>query len=118
MKVEKVVVSNKIESQPAIITNPMGMSANMERIMKAQALASNNSNPMYNTMLSKRHLEINPNHSIIQKINAKFEENEGSEEISEETTSLINLVFDGALLSGGYQVTDINEYLKNVYKLV
>ena len=117
-QVEKVVVSNKIESQPAIITNPMGMSANMERIMKAQALASNNSNPMYNTMLSKRHLEINPNHSIIQKINAKFEENEGSEEISEETTSLINLVFDGALLSGGYQVTDINEYLKNVYKLV
>jgi molecular chaperone HtpG len=114
-QVEKVVISNKIESQPAIITNPMGMSANMERIMKAQALASNNSNPMYNTMLSKRHLEINPNHPVIEKINAKFAE---SEEISEETTSLINLVFDGALLSGGYQVTDINEYLKNVYKLV
>jgi HSP90 family molecular chaperone len=52
---------------------------------------------------------------VIEKINSRFEE---SEEISSETKSLINLVFDGALLSGGYQVTDINEYLKNVYKLV
>ena len=114
-RVEKVVVSNKIESQPAIITNPMGMSANMERIMKAQALATNNTNPMYNVMLSKRHLEINPNHPVIEKINSKFEQ---EEDVSDETKSLVNLVYDCALLAGGYQLSDINNYLKNVYSLV
>ena len=114
-RVEKVVVSNKIETQPAIITNPMGMSANMERIMKAQALATNNTNPTYNVMLSKRHLEINPDHPVIVKINSKFQE---EETLSNETASLINLVYDCALLAGGYQLTDINNYLKNVYNLM
>ena len=114
-RVEKVIVSNKIESQPAIITNPMGMSANMERIMKAQALATNNTNPMYNVMLSKRHLEINPNHPLIVKINSKFEKEEN---ISDETSSLLNLLYDCALLAGGYQLPDINNYLKNIYNLM
>ena len=114
-RVEKVIVSNKIESQPAIITNPMGMSANMERIMKAQALATNNTNPMYNVMLSKRHLEINPNHPLIVKINSKFEK---EETISDETSSLLNLLYDCALLAGGYQLPDINNYLKNIYNLM
>ena len=114
-RVEKVSISSKIESQPAIVTNPMGMSANMERIMKAQALANNNSNPMYNMMLSKRHLEINPNHHVIEKISQKLNEEENT---TDETTNLINLVCDCALLAGGYQLNDINDYLKNVYKLI
>jgi molecular chaperone HtpG len=114
-RVEKVTVSNKIETQPAIITNPMGMSANMERIMKAQALATNNTNPMQNAMLSKRHLEINPNHPVIEKINSKFEQEEN---VSDETNSLVNLLYDCALLAGGYQLSDINNYLTNVYNLM
>jgi len=128
-RVEKVCVSTKIETQPAIITNPVGMSANMERIMKAQALANNNANPMYGMMLNKRNLEINPNHPVIQKISqALFSSEENVLEettnlvnlvcVSEETTNLVNLVCDCALLAGGYQLSDINEYLRNVYKLM
>jgi len=128
-RVEKVCVSTKIETQPAIISNPVGMSANMERIMKAQALANNNANPMYGMMLNKRNLEINPNHPVIQKISqALFSSEENVLEettnlvnlvcVSEETTNLVNLVCDCALLAGGYQLSDINEYLRNVYKLM
>jgi len=115
-RIEKVCVSTKIETQPAIITNPMGMSANMERIMKAQALANNNANPMYGMMLNKRNLEINPTHPVIQKISQALESSE--ENVSDETSNLVNLVCDCALLAGGYQLSDINEYLKNVYKLM
>lgn len=110
-KVEKVIVSTKIESQPAIVTNPFGMSANMERIMKAQALGNNNNNPMYAMMLNKKVLEINPEHNIMKKLNTLLLE----ETVSTNTSTLVDMVFNSALLAGGYQVSDINDYLKNVY---
>jgi molecular chaperone HtpG len=103
-KINSVVISEKIESQPAIVTNPMGMSANMERILKAQALASKNNNPMQNIMFSQKNLEINPEHNLIKKI-----------DILEDNTELINIVYESALLSGGYQLDDINSFLKKMY---
>jgi len=130
-KISEVSVSKKIESQPAIVTNPMGMSANMERIMKAQALAAKNSNPMYEMMLSRRNLEINPDHPLMKKISERLvkpveleattEESGGEVKdvpIDEQTVELVNMVYESALLSGGYQLTDINSYLKKVYSFI
>ena len=101
-KVSSVVVSNKIETQPAIVTNPIGMSANMERIMKAQALSSKNN--MYSMMFSQKNLEINPEHILIKKISTL-----------EDNVELINIIYESALLSGGYQLDDINSFLKKIY---
>jgi molecular chaperone HtpG len=106
-KINNVIISDKIESQPAIVTNPMGMSANMERILKAQALATKNNNSMQNMMLSQRNLEINPEHVLIKKIND-----------SENPEDLVNFIYESALLSGGYQVDDINTFLKKVYTFI
>jgi molecular chaperone HtpG len=111
--IEKVYISNKIESQPAIVTNPMGISANMERIWKAQALASN-TNPMQNMMYTRRNLEINPTHHVIEKLYSKFQE-EG-ETLSEPTLKLVRFVYDCALMAGGYHLTDVNTYLKTVFE--
>jgi molecular chaperone HtpG len=150
-KIELVLISNKIESQPAIITNKYGMSANMERIIKAQALNDNTI-----TNISRKNLEINVDHPIIKRlynlypeqnviINTDDEINDDDDDdddkikidiINEETTindsvlpkettkedieidELINFLYESALLASGYQVEDINMYLKHVFRYV
>merc|ERR1712130_918403 len=70
-KVEKVVVSNRMVSSPCcIVTSQYGWSANMERIMKAQALKDTST---MGYMAAKKHLEINPDHSIVENLRQRAE---------------------------------------------
>lgn len=68
-KVEKVVVSNRlVESPCCIVTSQYGWTANMERIMKAQALRDTST---MGYMAAKKHLEINPDHPIVESLRVK-----------------------------------------------
>merc|ERR1711992_382141 len=59
-KVEKVVVSSRLVSSPCcIVTSQYGWTANMERIMRAQALRDTST---MGYMAAKKHLEVNPDH--------------------------------------------------------
>ncbi len=100
-KVDKVIISKKLVSQPAIVSSATGISANMERIMKAQALGNDT---MLKYMAGQKVLEINPEHKLIKKL---VEENYESE--------FVNLVYEMGLLAGGYHLENMNEFLSKIY---
>merc|ERR1712059_244654 len=70
-KVEKVVCSSRLVSSPCcIVTSQYGWTANIERIMKAQALRDTST---MGYMAAKKHLEINPDHAIIENLRQRSE---------------------------------------------
>ncbi|ELR50408.1 Heat shock protein HSP 90-alpha, partial [Bos mutus] len=80
-KVEKVVVSNRLVTSPCcIVTSTYGWTANMERIMKAQALRDNSK---MGYMAAKKHLEINPDHSIIETLRQKAEADKNDKSVKD-----------------------------------
>lgn len=99
-KVEKVVVSNRLVDSPCcIVTSQYGWTANMERIMKAQALRDSST---MGYMAAKKHLEINPDHSIIENLRIKADVDKNDKAVKD----LVMLLYETSLLSSGFALED------------
>jgi molecular chaperone HtpG len=111
-KVEKVVVSNRLVSSPCcIVTSQYGWSANMERIMKAQALRDSST---MGYMAAKKHLEINPDHSIIQQLRERVEKDKNDKTVKD----LVVLLFETSLLSSGFSLEDSVTHSQRIFRMI
>uniref|UniRef100_H3B357 Heat shock protein 90 alpha family class A member 1 n=1 Tax=Latimeria chalumnae TaxID=7897 RepID=H3B357_LATCH len=111
-KVEKVVVSNRLVTSPCcIVTSTYGWTANMERIMKAQALRDNST---MGYMAAKKHLEINPDHPIIETLQQKAEADKNDKSVKD----LVILLFETALLSSGFSLEDPQTHANRIYRMI
>merc|ERR1739836_85644 len=111
-KVEKVVVSSRLVSSPCcIVTSQYGWSANMERIMKAQALRDSST---MGYMAAKKHLEINPDHSIIKSLKAKTDLDKNDKSVKD----LVILLFETSLLSSGFNLETPQTHGERIFRMI
>merc|ERR1712119_84091 len=111
-KVEKVVVSSRLVSSPCcIVTSQYGWTANMERIMKAQALRDTST---MGYMAAKKHMEINPDHSIVENLRKKVDVDKNDKSIKD----LITLLYETALLSSGFSLESPQDHASRIHRMI
>jgi molecular chaperone HtpG len=105
-RVKEVRLSSRLtDSACCLVADEYGMNANMERILKAM----NQEVPE-----SKRVLELNPTHPIMQVMSRQFEQDKGNKKL----LNYCELLFDQALLTEGSPIGDPLRFTRLVSELM
>lgn len=111
-KVEKVTVSNRLVSSPCcIVTGNYGWTANMERIMKAQALRDAST---MSYMVAKKNLEINPDHPIVEVLRQRADADKNDKSVKD----LVMLLFETSLLCSGFSLEEPEIHASRIHRMI
>merc|ERR1719476_603850 len=111
-KVEKVSISDRMVGSPcSLVTGEYGWSANMERIMRAQALRDST---MSKYMMAKKTMELNPQHPIVKSLKDKLADDSGDKSAKD----LVMLLYETSLLTSGFSLEDPSSFSGRIHKLI
>merc|ERR1712128_397272 len=109
---ETGLLSSRLVSSPCcIVTSQYGWTANMERIMKAQALRDTST---MGYMAAKKHMEINPEHAIIENLRQRAEADKNDKSVKD----LVMLLFETGLLSSGFSLEDPQVHAVRIHRMI
>lgn len=79
--------------------------------MKAQALRDNST---LGYMAAKKHLEVNPDHSIVETLRQKVETDKNDKSVKD----LVMLLYETSLLSSGFTLDDPQVHASRIYRMI
>lgn len=104
-KVSDVRLTSRLAESPScLVTGEGAMNPQMEQMMKAMG---------QEVPVSKRVLELNSNHDVVNKLNDLYEADSKNPELEE----WVALLYDQALIAEGHMVEDQAAYIARVNKL-
>lgn len=112
-KLEKVVLSNRLTTSPvAIVSSQFGYTANMERVMRAQALSDPKSRGL--VQLPRKVMEVNPRHPILRELRARL----AADPADEAARITTRVLYETAMLTSGFGIDDMADYSAWVHRMM
>lgn len=103
----KVEVSKRLVNDPAVITSgPWGQSAYMQKIQKAQTFSSK-------ADYKNKHMEINPNHALIKKLNDLIKSKNNTE-----AKALALKIIQLSTIASGFDLENPSEFASGMFKIM
>ena len=110
------VVSRRVVSAPCCLVDaPYGWSANMEKIMRSQAMRDGTVDQF---MISKPILEINVANPLVKELRKRFESLDKPDDVLDQIKSDVSNMYSIALISGGFYISDLSSISQQLNRLL